>query len=528
MDRRTFLRTGAAAVVGGLVRPRLLFGGGAMERPRPNVLLLFADQHNAGVLGCAGNRIVQTPHLDALAAAGVRYSRAYCQNGICMPSRMSMLTGQYCRALGQYDNGLPLANPDRHPTLVAALRKAGYRTAAYGKRHLDPAIDHDWDEAFTTLAAGDVKQHGRYDDWIRERNLYDAHWRDFGPAPAAPAGQPLCCRVTSLPADATKTAFVADKTIAWIKRSAAEKKAPFFCWASFEHPHQPYTPLQKYVDLYAEARIDLPPSVNEDIAHFAEFIRVRRANTDTRTTWCFGAAVKNPELWRTYIRYYYALVSEIDHHIGRIVASLRETGQLDNTIIVYTSDHGELLAEHGCAEKMAWAHNVYEATLRVPLIIAGPGVGKAGRMADDLVEMVDLYPTLADLCRLDARAADRGALAGRSLADSLAAGKPVGRDYAVSENLVQVSVIGPRYKLGRWLRPTAVGLADQVFDRQADPWEMDNFAGKPQVAGEEKAMRRFLADWVARTPAAPYRPPSQGTRAGAPGYQNPPATQPSR
>jgi arylsulfatase A-like enzyme len=205
-------------------------------------------------------------------------------------------------------------------------------------------------------------------------------------------------------------------------------------------------------------------------------------------------------LYRRYIAYYYALVTEVDHHIGNILDVLRKEGLERDTIVVYTSDHGDFVGAHGMIEKSAAAHNVYEDTLRVPLIIRVPGNRRKGQVAGDLVELIDIYPTLLDLAGIE-RPKDY-TLPGRSLVLVVKDGKPLGRRFAVSENLIQVSVITERHKLGTWLKPQADGYGDMLFDREHDPYETHNFLGDPEYAEVEKQLRDHLRDWTARTQSA--------------------------
>jgi arylsulfatase A-like enzyme len=178
----------------------------------------------------------------------------------------------------------------------------------------------------------------------------------------------------------------------------------------------------------------------------------------------------------------------------------------DNTIVIYASDHGDFVARHGMIEKCAVSHNVYEETLRVPLIISWPKRFQQGTTCNSLAELVDLYPTLVELLGLQ-RPADAPALAGRSLVPTLAEGKPTGRLYAVSENWSQSTVITERYKLGTWIDPTPryaqrdfrQKFPDMLFDREKDPQELVNLAGKPEYAAVEARLRGHLAEWASRT-----------------------------
>jgi len=497
--RREFLATvGAAGAV--------LAGGGAFgaERRRggrPNVLLLFSDQHNAGVMGCAGNKTVRTPHLDQLAAQGVRFSRAYCPDGVCVPSRTAMFTGLYPRTTGVLHNSDAPSKSDKLLPLHKLLRANGYRTGAFGKMHLARGVrEGGWDSSATTISPKQDPSDENYWDWVRKRGQFESHERDFKGSHDAS----LMSQLSQTKPENRTTAYVAGKTIDFLRKCKQVDK-PFFCWSSFIYPHQPYTPLKQWAKLYDQDKIKLPANVDESAENLPPSLRSWRKNT--RRPWDCGTAAKDHAIYRRYVAYYYALVSEIDHHIGAVLAELKRLGLDDNTIVIYASDHGDFVAAHGMVEKCAVGHNVYEDTLRVPLMFRWGGKFKGGVVRDDLVTLLDLYPTIMELTGVK-RPDGAGQLDGMSLAGALTAGKPLGREYVVSENWSQISVIGRRYKLGVWQAPGKRYArwdfrkhGDMLFDRQTDPLETKNLAGKPRIAEQEKAMRAFLARWLEKVDA---------------------------
>lgn len=469
---------------------------------RPNVLLLFTDQHNAGALGCAGHPDVQTPHLDRLAAESVRFTRAYCQDGICVPSRSSLMTGQYCRTVGVVDNRSQPAKPEDLLPLARVFRTAGYRTAAFGKRHLPPQIDHGWDEACSHL--DNERSDETYRQWVGRRGELEAFERDwnaeFGYRLPGNQAAPMACLISRLSPGSTMEAFTAAKTIAFLK-NMRDLEEPFFCWASFYRPHQPYTPLEAFADLYDPSSLRLPDTLGEPAESLPPLLRKVRQNKSN--PWCLARAARDVSLYRRYISYYYALVTEIDHHVGSILTALDELGMADDTIVIYTTDHGDFVGAHGMIEKCAGGHNVYEDTLRVPLIIRWPGRVRRDTVADDLVELVDLYPTLLELTGVQRpKGYD---LAGRSLAGLLTKGGSLGREAAFSENGVQLAAITQRYKLGVWLERQG-DYPDMLFDRESDPLEAQNLIGRPEVAHIEKRLRDAIQEWIARTPVPSETP----------------------
>lgn len=497
--RRDFLKaTGAGAAA--LAAPQMLRAADKADQ-QPNVLLLFSDQHHAGVMGCAGHPTVRTPHIDRLASEGVRFSRAYCPNGVCVPSRTAMFSGLYPRTTGVLYNADAPPQSDGLLPLHKLLRAGGYRTGAFGKMHLPAGLrEGGWDASATTISPKQDPSDENYWDWVREKGQFDSHQRDFNGSHAAPLMSQLS---QTKPANRT-TAYVADKTIAFL-RQARKDRTPFFCWTSFIYPHQPYTPLPRWAALYDVDKIKLPANVSQPIADLPPALRNWRQKTTP--PWNCGTAAKDHAIYRRYVAYYYALVSEIDHHIGAVLDELKRLGLDDNTIVIYASDHGDFVAGHGMVEKCAVGHNVYEDTLRVPLIFRWPGKLKAPAVRDDLTSLIDLYPTILDLTGVKRPPAARK-LDGLSLAPTLRTGKPLKRQYLVSENWSQVTIIGKRYKLGVWQDPGRRYAqwdfrkhGDMLFDRKTDPLETKNLAGKPALAAEEKHLRAALAQWLKQTDA---------------------------
>ena len=472
------------------------------------MLLLFSDQHNADVLGCAGHPIVQTQNLDRLAKQGVRFTRAYCQDAICTPSRTSLMTGLYPRTTGCLDNGdFPVAQETLAP-LPQVLQSAGYVTGCFGKRHLPrPTLAAGWTRSTTVINPKQDPADENYEDWIKTRGADQAE--AFARDHQGSIQSPLCCRIAEVKPENRIEAYTALKAKEFLRDGQKQAK-PFFCWAAFHGPHQPYTPPAKWADLYPVAAMPLPASVNEPIEHLPPGLQNWRRNT--RNPWCLAKAAENPDLYRQYIAYYFAQVTEVDHYLGEVLAELEALGLRDNTIVIYASDHGDFVARHGMIEKCAVSHNVYEETLRVPLIISWPRRFQQGTTCASLTELVDLYPTLVEVLGLK-RPAGAPALAGRSLVPTLVHGQPTRRPYAISENWSQTTVITERYKLGTWIDPTARHpdrdfrrrTSDQLFDREKDPQELVNLAGRPEYAAVEKQLRAYLAEWQSRTSDAGKR-----------------------
>ena len=499
MKRRTFLKISGMSVA---AAASSCCGAVPSQGPRrkPNILLLFSDQHHAGVMGCAGHSLVKTPNLDKLANDGVRFGRAYCADGICVPSRTSMFTGLYPRTTGVLYNSDVPPHPERLHPLHSLLRANGYLTGCFGKRHFPRGLnERDWDDSATTINPKLDPSDENYWDWVRRQGQYDSHERDF----KGSHGASLMAHISRTPPEKRTTAYAADKSIAFLRKARQEDR-PFFCWTSFIYPHQPYTPLEQWAKLYDLDRVELPGNVSEPVEHLPR--RMREWRTRTKPPWNCGTAARDPAIYRRYVAYYYALVSEIDFHLGRVLSALEDLGLADDTLIIYASDHGDFVAGHGMVEKCAVGHNVYEDTLRVPLLFHWPREFARGRTYTGLTELIDLYPTLLELTGIP-RPAGGYELPGRSLVPILTGGNLAGKPYVVSENWSQVTVIGERYKLGQWIAPprkyatwdwgkTHPGM---LFDRQSDPLEVNNLIDTPGVKHVEKDLRECLAQWEART-----------------------------
>jgi len=500
MERRTFLKVsamGAAVAASGSYGARL----SKSKRRKPNILFLFTDQHKASVMGCAGHSMVKTPNLDRLANEGTRFTRAYCTDGICVPSRTSIFTGLYPRTTGVIYNSDRPPYPQRLHPLHSLLRANGYVTGCFGKRHFPRGLnERDWDASCTTINPKLDPSDENYWDWIRERGEYDSHSRDFKASHSAS----LMAHISHTSGENRTTAYAADKSIEFL-RKAKQADRPFFCWTSFIYPHQPYTPLEKWAKLYELDKVELPGNISEPVEHLPQ--RMREWRTRTKPPWNCGTAAENHAIYRRYIAYYYALVSEVDDHIGRVLSALKDLGLANDTIVIYSSDHGDFVASHGMVEKCAVGHNVYEDTLRIPLIFHWPGKFAKGGTYDGLTELTDLYPTLLELTGLS-RPAGSYSLPGRSLVPLLTGGTLSGKSYVISENWSQVAVIGERYKLGTWITPSSKYATwnwgkthpGMLFDRQNDPLEVNNLIDDTQMKRVREKLRGFLTEWEARTP----------------------------
>jgi len=377
-----------------------------MPADRPNVLLIHTDQQRWDALGANGNDEIHTPNLDRLAAGGVAFDRYFVQAPVCMPSRESYLTGQYPSQLDVYTNGIRL--PESVGTLPGMLDNAGYHSANLGKLHFLPHANRDHREThpkygFDRLEISD--EPGPYPDayrkWV-ERKDPDALDEVSVGLPAATTRWPADIGVDDIehtdprstvesrpfPADAdlTHTAFVADRTLDYVE-SRAEGADPFLGIAGFYSPHSPWVAPQEYLDLYDPDDLsipDFPPEIEEEREEIA-----KRADHDDPTAETF-----TDEEIRDVRRGYYAMISEVDHHVGRILDRLEELGIAEETLVIFTSDHGDWLGDFLRYGK-GWP--CQDPVVRVPFIARWPeAIEEPGRTVHDMVEAVDLVPTILD------------------------------------------------------------------------------------------------------------------------------------
>jgi choline-sulfatase len=437
---------------------------------RPNVLLLMVDQLAAGWLPAYGHDVVQAPHLDALARESVVFDSAYCASPLCAPSRAALLTGKLPSRTGVYDNAAEL--PASEPTIAHRLRVEGYRTCLAGKMHfLGPDQLHGFEERLTT----DIYPAGLEwtPDW--ERPLDDPlPWYHTMEAVRTPA---VAHASMQLDYD-DEVAFHAVRRLHDLARDGPQQ--PFFLTVSFTHPHDPWELRAAHWDRYDRAAIDLPAVPPIPLEQADPHSRRLRAMSG------IDRAGLTDEEVRAARHAYYAAISYVDERIGEVLATLRDLGLDEHTIVVFTADHGELLGERGLWYKMSF----FEPSARVPLFIRFPG-GRSARVADP-VSQLDLLPTIADLTGL------RGAVEGgdgASLAPLL--GEPATRrPGAVYAEYLAEGVTAPAVMIrrGRHKFVHCDGDPDQLYDLEADPVELDDLATSPGHRDLVEAFRREVAE----------------------------------
>jgi choline-sulfatase len=426
----------------------MTFSSGASNRP--NFLILMADQLTARALPAYGNRVAKTPHIDALAAAGVVFDSFYCNSPLCAPSRYSFLSGRQVSAIGAYDNAAEF--PAQVPTFAHYLRSAGYQTILSGKMHFCGADQlHGFEERLTTdIYPADF---GWTPDWSR----FDVRPSWYHSMDSVTQAGP-CTRTNQIDFD-DEVIFGARRKLFDLARS--KDRRPFCLVASMTHPHDPYSIPQEYWDRYDGVDIDMPR---------VQWGSDRLDPHSKRLRLVCGLDVQPVDDTQTRAarRAYYGAVSYVDDQIGVLLAALDEARLADDTVVLLIADHGDMLGERGLWYKM----NFYEPACRIPLIVHAPRRFAARRVPGS-ASLVDVLPTLCELARLNTPSATP--LDGHSLVAQLH-GSPA-QDEVIGEYLAE-GAIAPlvMIKRGRYKFVHSPVDPDQLYDLAEDPDEIRNLA----------------------------------------------------
>ena len=441
-------------------------------------------------MGYERNGVTHTPNLDRLGAAGTVFRSAYCTSPLCSPSRAAIASGRYGMNSGSFTNLHEL--PPGTPGFVQQFRKAGYRTCAIGKTHMEiHAYDSNlcseehrafmdslgWDEVCEISGNGMLKTGIRcaYSEWLKERGRFDEvlkfyeRWHYF--MEKERRGDPdFFCHEWPLPEEFQETPFVAQRALDWLRDR--DRSRPFLLHIGFAAPHSPIEPFPAFMDLYRNAS-ETPP---------------------------WGAA--NPPAWLPDGRRgYRAMIGQIDHYIGKVRECIEEQGGIENTIFVYTADHGEMAGDHGRFGKTCF----FEGSMRVPLIVAGPGV-QARQESPAPVEILDIGKTLCELCSVEPHSLDQG----RSLVPILTGKSASHRETVYAEMGCDKMIFDGRYKLmygdpgsdprklGRLHldKPVTIPASPcRLYDLKEDPRELTDLAANPQ---HRDLLMKMLGELLAR------------------------------
>ncbi len=480
ISRRDFVKTGAMfSVAASVCAEARAEPAPAAPTPsdKPNMLLIHGDQHRFDCLGACGNPDIRTPQLDALAAEGIRFENSFCTYPVCTPSRYSLLSGQYVHQHRGSSNHATLA-PDI-PTFPRLLRDVGYRTRAVGKMHFAPTyLDVGFDEMYLAEQDGpgrwdddyhrDLMRSGFIDlnDLEDQRSEYrkrarEEYWNTFG---ALPSNLPEAWHTTT-----------------WVGDRAAEALETWsgggnLLMVGFVKPHHPFEPPESWRDVYDPERLTLLPGWTDTC--FEHDLDLHRGY--------FPHEKLTEPVLRRVMAYYYATIEQIDAQVGRMFSILKHKGLYDNTMIVYTSDHGEYMGFHHMLLK---GNHMYDPLARVPLIVKYPGNaqniagGKRQGVSDALVTNLDVAPTLLHRAGI----APAGVMQGNDLA-APGSGREIvfcesGRNQVMSRTHTHKLLLDPD-------RNEAL-----FFDLEKDPLEMKDLSVERDCRVEIQRHRRALREW---------------------------------
>jgi len=498
-------------------------------QPAKNILWIMCDQLRFDYLSCAGHPTLETPHIDALAKRGVRFSNAYVQSPICGPSRMSFYTGRYVRSHGSTWNGVPLRVGE--PTLGDHLGEIGVRTVLIGKTHMKADLEGmarlgiDPDSIIGTRVAecgfepferddglhpdGPYDPDPDYDAYLREQGYGgDNPWEQWANSAEDADGEILsgwlmenADKPARVPEEHSETAYMTDRAMAFIREAKADGR-PWCAHLSYIKPHWPYIVPAPYHDLYGPNQV-------------VPAIRSNRETQDPHPVYAsymqerFSKVYSRPGVRERVIPAYMGLIKQIDDHVGRLVAFLEAEGLSDSTMIVFTSDHGDYLGDHWLGEKELF----HEMSVKIPLIVVDPSTeadATRGTVSDALVEAIDLAPTFLEAFGGDARP---HVLEGHSLLPLLHGSEAWARQVAISEydyamrrarvdNDVPISDARMTMVFdGRWKYVHVEGFRPMLFDLETDPDEFDDLGGDPAFEAERARLAEALFAW-ARKPAS--------------------------
>lgn len=506
-NRRDFLKESAAAALAGIglsgrqVAAQNSHGeqtsfrrSNTAGRGKPkNVLFLMTDQHRPSALSINGNTPAHTPNLDALARSGTRFDHAYCASPICVTSRASLLTGLWAHNHGANTNKSPW--PYKHKTMAHYFNREGYITGLIGKMHFVDAQTHGFD------------YHLDFNDWFQylgpKTRLYaeavgsrsgsgsgmpqiDELWQEScdpwkGSVPPSGADITPLGGLSQLQEQDHFESFVTRESIHFLKNYTSDQ--PFFLIASYLKPHGPFTPAARLYHRFSADQMKLPDTWNKvNLATVPQQIRNRIDKPP------ITQEVADPENAKKRMALYYASLAQTDYNVGQMLRVLHEMGLEEDTIVVYTADHGEMLGSHGLWQKTVF----YEPAVGVPLIMRAPGVTQAEKRSETPVSLVSVLPTLLDLCGVS----EPSGLDGESLVRDLREPErkrdtTVYSEYGLHSRRPKAMIRTGDYKYMAYINDSP----DQMFNLREDPQEMNNLATQPQYAQRGEEMKSELFAW---------------------------------
>jgi choline-sulfatase len=473
-NRRKFLKA-AGAAAGSMLLPGVVFGG-RKSVSKPNILVIMSDEHNAGVLGCYGNDIVQTENLDGLSKRGMTFESCYCNSPLCVPSRLSFTSGKYISRVGAWSNNCWLSNADC-PSLPWIMNAAGYESVLCGKMHYDRTrrygfreIGGNMNNSYKTgrggrRKAGDLTpkagMSGRFDNFHTGDNS------------------------SILTHDRKVTAG----TVEFLKNRKASDK-PFFLMAGYLAPHFPLIVPEKYWKQY-KGKVPMPKIPEGHLEAQPRNYKHLRIG--------FNVEDAPDDIVRKGRELYYGLTQWLDDEIGKVLKALRDSEAAENTVVIYTTDHGENMGEHG----LWWKNSMYEHASRVPLIISWPSRWKGGQRRKQACSLVDVVQTIAEIG--GAKVSDDWN--GDSMVRWLDNAKSAWKDVAISEYYAHNIASGfAMIRMGKYkyVYHTAADekhpAERELYDLESDPGEFTNLAGEAKYKRQVRMMHAALVKELGEEP----------------------------
>ncbi|AQQ70231.1 Arylsulfatase [Limihaloglobus sulfuriphilus] len=514
--RREFIKNSSLATIALGLGNQIGTAGAAQSRgnsDKPNILFIFTDQHRLSAVGAYGAKYCKTPNIDKLAAKGMLFRNTYTSCPMCSPARGTIMTGRYVHKhninanCGEYTGRL-WEIPDNKNILSRRLESAGYQCGYTGKWHLGTDAK---DTALPTnrgFIGMDVPGHGDgghrskgYQEYLRKNN----YKRNMVPGerPHKITGR---YGVEKGGIESCVPHYLAEHTISLID-DFSKKNQPFFIWHNFWGPHEPYYPPQEFIDMYKDVHI--PEWENFNWKPDNEFgpHRMKRHALGSVSPW---------SVWEEGLKHYYAFTTYIDYEIGRLMEHLENKGLADNTIVIFSSDHGETLGSHNGMVDKGWSH--FEEIQRVPLIVKDPRMDKSqtGKEVDKLISQIDIYPTILDYAGADY---DKNIVDGASVKPFVDGRKVEWRDSVIVEFFgignMATNMLTCRYENYKY--GYTCSNKDELYDLEKDPHEMTNLIDDENYADVVEMMRKRIYTFMCRThyPGRNYFP---GTRLF--GYKN--------
>ena len=479
------------------------FGRGSGVAERPNLLFIMTDQQRWDTLSCAGNSLIATPNIDRLAKSGVRFSEMTCSSPVCGPSRAAVLSGRLFRGHGcegsvrQFDDRMPGMSPEVE-TFDEALHGAGYRTEYIGKWHTGIGHQEVYETGLRThflesyraemlekypdaTELGDGLALDTYSGLAYRTYPLQEMMRAGGKRHKGKVEKPKIhhgseAGWSAIPEEDSLTAWTVKRAIDFLER---KHEQPFALTCSILHPHSPLVTNGKYIDLVDPAKVPMPRNVFDD--------------ENTGQFGVPGLVPLEPNGLGRFIAQYMALISEIDVWVGRLLDTLDRQGLRENTLIVFTSDHGELMGSHGQVGKS----RCFEEAIRVPLILSLPGTLPAGAIRTESVSGVDLAPTVLDYCGVTSAERRFDGLSMRAAID--------GGDFERKHSPLELNREGMRMRGMRsseWKLSISERYGQRLYDLQADPLELTNLiapkaAERTKYLGVAKGLHEDLSEYFA-------------------------------